>query len=162
MVWTLGPDRPIYLQLKDIIVLMIISGRHPPGSKLPGVRELASEASVNPNTMQRALTELERDGLVQAERTVGRFVIDDVAAIERKKSEIAFRYAEEFLVKMRAIGMGASEVAEMILRMPDTGSSSAQGMSDCVLSGAIETAVYATEVKSYSSNSNKYRPKEDG
>ena len=64
MTWQFDNDRPIYTQLLEQILFLIVSGQYPPGSKLPSVRDLASEASVNPNTMQRALTELERSGLI--------------------------------------------------------------------------------------------------
>ena len=72
MTWTLDADRPIYAQLVDRIRIQIVSGQYPPGSRLPSVRELAAQASVNPNTMQRAFGELERSGLVVTQRTFGR------------------------------------------------------------------------------------------
>ena len=61
MDWNLTNDRPIYLQLEEILLQAIASGQYPAGSRLPAVRELAADAGVNPNTMQRALTDLERD-----------------------------------------------------------------------------------------------------
>ena len=79
MTWHFDNDRPIYTQLLEQILFLIVSGQYPPGSKLPSVRDLASEASVNPNTMQRALTELERSGLIYSQRTSGRFVTEDRA-----------------------------------------------------------------------------------
>ena len=77
MPWNLDSDRPIYLQLMERIQHDIISGTYKPGDKLPSVRELAMEASVNPNTMQKALSELERIGLVHSRRTSGRFITED-------------------------------------------------------------------------------------
>lgn len=77
MSWQLTADRPIYLQLIEEIELRIVSGMYTVGEKLPGVRDLAAQASVNPNTMQKALTELERQGLVYSQRTAGRFITED-------------------------------------------------------------------------------------
>ena len=77
MAWDLKSDRPIYTQLVEQIELMICSGIYPAGSKLPSVRDFAKEAGVNPNTMQRALAKLEEDGLVNTNRTSGKFVTED-------------------------------------------------------------------------------------
>jgi DNA-binding transcriptional regulator YhcF (GntR family) len=87
---------------------------YPPGDKLPAVRDLALEAAVNPNTVQRALTELERDGLVYAQRTSGRFVTEDKAVIENTKNELAMELVDAFLEKMAAIGYGTTETAALI------------------------------------------------
>ena len=76
MKWDFSSDAPIYAQLILQIKVGIVSGAFPPGERLPSVRDLATEAGVNPNTMQRALTELERDGLVYSQRTAGRFVTE--------------------------------------------------------------------------------------
>ena len=77
MKWQFSNDAPIYSQLIEQIKVGIVSGAFPPGERLPSVRDLATEAGVNPNTMQRALAELERDGLVYSQRTAGRFVTED-------------------------------------------------------------------------------------
>jgi len=114
MIWSFTPDRPIYLQLQEILKLSIVSGLHPPGSKLPAVRDLALEAAVNPNTVQRALTELEREGLVHAQRTSGRFVTEDTVVIGNMKNQLALELVDAFLEKMHAIGYGARETAELI------------------------------------------------
>ena len=82
MPWDLKSDRPIYIQLIEEIQLRIFSGEYPPGSKLPSVRDIAQEASVNPNTMQRALSKLEEDGLVITHRTSGRTITEDVEMIK--------------------------------------------------------------------------------
>lgn len=114
MTWSFTPDRPIYLQLQETLKLSIVSGLHPPGSKLPAVRDLALEAAVNPNTVQRALTELEREGLVHTQRTSGRFVTEEIAVIENVKSELALELVDVFLEKMAAIGYNAEETAALI------------------------------------------------
>lgn len=82
MEWKLNDDRPIWLQLAEQMTRRIITGVYPPGSKLPPVRELAAEAGVNPNTMQRALAQLEQDGLAKADRTAGRLVTQDTAILD--------------------------------------------------------------------------------
>ena len=74
MAWKLDSDRPIYAQILEIIQMQIISGKYQPGDKIPSVRELAADAGVNPNTMQKALSELERSGLILTQRTSGRTV----------------------------------------------------------------------------------------
>ena len=86
MAWELNGERPIYLQLVEQIRLRIISGRYAPGERLPSVRDLAAEAAVNPNTMQRALVELESCGLVITQGTMGRIVTDsnEIINAERK------------------------------------------------------------------------------
>ena len=87
MKWQFSNDAPIYSQLIAQIKVGIVSGAFPPGERLPSVRDLATEAGVNPNTMQRALTELERDGLVYSQRTTGRFVTEDQAMIASGKEK---------------------------------------------------------------------------
>ena len=82
MRWEFSNDAPIYTQLIQQIKVGIVAGVFPPGERLPSVRELATEAGVNPNTMQRALAELERDGLVYSQRTAGRFVTEDKEMIQ--------------------------------------------------------------------------------
>ena len=79
MPWELDSDRPIYTQIVDRLKHEIVSGFYPPGSRLPSVRDLAAQASVNPNTMQKAFTELERTGLIVTRRTSGRTVTEDTA-----------------------------------------------------------------------------------
>ena len=88
MKWLFSNDAPIYTQLIEQIKVGIVAGAFPPGERLPSVRDLATEAGVNPNTMQRALAELERDGLVFSQRTAGRFVTEDKTMIEQAKKEL--------------------------------------------------------------------------
>ena len=85
MNWNIRNDAPVYTQLVDQIARAIILGQFPPGSKLPSVRDFASDAGVNPNTMQRALAELERLELIRTQRTAGRTVTEDLARIDREK-----------------------------------------------------------------------------
>ena len=89
MDWKLDDGRPIWPQLSQQLARRIIAGVYPPGSRLPSVRELAAEAGVNPNTMQRALAQLEQDGLAVANRTTGRTVTEDIQVIEAAAKERA-------------------------------------------------------------------------
>lgn len=114
MIWELGGDRPIYLQLMEQVQLLIVSGLYPAGTKLPPVRDLAAEASVNPNTMQKAFAELERSGLVYSQRTAGRFITEDKDMIEKIKQDLAREQVSEFLKKMRAIGCSPEETIELM------------------------------------------------
>lgn len=114
MIWELGGDRPIYLQLMEQVQLRIVSGLYPAGTKLPPVRDLAAEASVNPNTMQKAFAELERSGLVYSQRTAGRFITEDKDMIEKIKQDLAREQVSEFLKKMRAIGCSPEETIELM------------------------------------------------
>jgi len=117
MPWDLKPDRPIYTQLVEHIELMILSGVYPPGSKLPSVRDLAKEASVNPNTMQRALSKLEEDGLVITHRTSGRSITEDSEMIKKAKTRIAREQVLEFLEKMQKLGFDQKEILSIITGM---------------------------------------------
>ena len=104
MDWKLTGDRPIWVQLKEQITQRIITGEYPMGSRLPTVRELATEAGVNPNTMQRALAELESDGLAESNRTAGRLVTTDAAAIERMRGHMAEKCISDFYEGMAQLG----------------------------------------------------------
>lgn len=110
MTWNLDNNMPIYLQLMERIQRDIISGRYGPGDKLPSVRELAVEAAVNPNTMQKALSELERGGLVYSQRTSGRFITEDEELIKELKKEQAGKYLTEFFENMRSLGLKEEEI----------------------------------------------------
>ncbi len=114
MAWELNSDRPIYMQIMDNIKFSIISGKYPCGDKLPSVRDLAHEAAVNPNTMQKALSELELTGLIQSNRTTGRFVTDDTGLISSVKKELATEYCSEFFEKLHSLGMTDNEIKELI------------------------------------------------
>lgn len=110
MTWYLDNERPIWLQLMERIQRDIISGKYKPGGKLPSVRELAVEASVNPNTMQKALAELERRHLVFTQRTSGRFITEDEELLEKLRREEAYGYLREFITNMQALGYQKEEI----------------------------------------------------
>jgi len=117
MPWDLKPDRPIYTQLIEQLELKICSGVYPLGSKLPSVRDLAQEASVNPNTMQRALAKLEETGLIYTHRTSGRFVTEDVKMVQKVKEKLAYELIQEFLQNMKRLGFDEKEIALIITKM---------------------------------------------
>lgn len=107
-------DRPIYIQLVEQLEIMIMSGKLPPASKLPPVRELATKARVNPNTIQRALAELERKSLIYTERTNGKFVSKNLARlVESREAHIKNRIAE-FVAEMHALGLSERELIRII------------------------------------------------
>ena len=110
MDWSFQSDAPIYTQLVEQIKVAIVTGVFPPGERLPSVRDLATEAGVNPNTMQRALAQLESEQLVYSQRTAGRFVTGDSRVIEAAKRELALRHVERFLAAMRRLGMKQEEI----------------------------------------------------
>ena len=114
MQWQFSNEMPIYSQLVEQIKIGIVSGMFPPGERLPSVRDLATEAGVNPNTMQRAMTELERDGLVYSQRTARRFVTEDHAVIQAAKRDLAQRHIHAFLAAMLRLGYGREEIISLL------------------------------------------------
>lgn len=114
MKWQFSNDAPIYSQLIDQIQVGIVSGAFPPGERLPSVRDLATEAGVNPNTMQRVLAELERDGLVYSQRTAGRFVTEDQTMIDHVKRSLAQRHIQAFWEAMTHLGYDREEVLALM------------------------------------------------
>ena len=114
MKWQFSNDAPIYSQLIAQIKVGIVSGAFPPGERLPSVRDLATVAGVNPNTMQRALTELERDGLVHSRRTSGRFITEDETMLKNLRDELASRHIQDFMEKMKQLGFQEKETLEKL------------------------------------------------
>ena len=114
MPWDLENDRPIYLQLMERIQQDIMKGVYQPGGKIPSVRELALEAAVNPNTMQKALSELERSGLVYSQGTSGRFITEDKKLLSHMKSELAKTHIHDFFTSMRQLGFCDEEILELV------------------------------------------------
>ena len=120
MPWNLTSDRPIFAQIIEIMQLDIVSGKYAPGDKLPSVRELATEAAVNPNTMQKALSELERSGLVYSKRTSGRFITEDLNMIEGVKTTLAGEKIKSFLQSMQSLGFDKEETISLINQTLET------------------------------------------
>lgn len=109
-------ERPIYIQLVEQLRLFIISGKLKKGDKIPSVRELASIAGVNPNTVQKALAELERDGLIYTERTNGKYVTEDEKIIKKFKTTIIEEKLANFMDDMKKIGINNQEIIEYLQR----------------------------------------------
>ena len=120
MPWNLTSDRPIFAQIIEIMQLNIVSGKYTPGDKLPSVRELATEAAVNPNTMQKALSELERSGLVYSKRTSGRFITEDLKRIGGVKATLAGEKIKSFLQSMQSLGFDKEETISLINQTLET------------------------------------------
>ena len=116
-------DKPIYLQMVELIKTEIISGRLKCGEKIPSVRELAVQAKVNPNTVQKALAELERCGLIYTERTNGKFVTENKSIIKVYRDGIINEKVESFLKDMIHIGVSEDEIREYL--------DSKKGMFEC-------------------------------
>lgn len=114
MPWNLDSSRPIYLQIIERVQMDIITGRYQPGDKLPSVRDLAQESAVNPNTMQKALSELERSGLIYSQRTSGRFITEDKELIHQMKKELAAAEVSAFVAHMKQLGITPEEIRQLL------------------------------------------------
>lgn len=114
MPWNLDSSRPIYLQIIERVQMDIITGRYQPGDKLPSVRDLAQEAAVNPITMQKALSELERSGLIYSQRTSGRFITEDKELIHQMKKELAAAEVSAFVAHLKQLGITPEEIRQLL------------------------------------------------
>ena len=107
-------NTPIYLQLIDMVKLQIISGQLQPGEKLLSVRDLAMKYGVNPNTMQKALSELEWEKLVYTVRTTGRYVTEDTALIQKLRKELEEMRIGEFFTELHKLGYSKAEIRQLL------------------------------------------------
>ena len=114
MAWTFDNNIPIYQGIIAKVELFVLSGEYAPGSQLPPVRELAELAGVNPNTAQRAYAELEASGLIDSQRTAGRFVTTDAQLIEQRRKEAARKYITEYFAGMQKLGFTKASAAELL------------------------------------------------
>lgn len=110
-------ERPIYIQLAEKLRIAIISGAYPSGSRLPSVRELALTAKVNPNTLQKALVELENDKLIYTERTNGKFVTKDKNLIEKNREYLAKEKVKNYLSDMSSIGINFEDSIKYLQKL---------------------------------------------
>ncbi len=117
MVWKFTGNKPVYLQIMEHIRGAILVGAYPPGARIPAVRDLAAEAKVNPNTMQRALVELEREGLLVSCGTVGRFVTDDSAILDGMRNTAVDAIIRASAVQFRALGLTMEQAAKLLLEL---------------------------------------------
>ena len=121
MEWNLDDSRPIWPQLKEQLLREIIAGRYAMGGPFPTVRDLAEDAGVNRNTMQRAMADLEADGFLITNRTAGRAVTTDEKLIGEMKRKLAEQNVEKFIGEMASIGYTAGDVIEMIKEKEEKG-----------------------------------------
>ena len=114
MSWKIDDGRPIWTQLKEQMIKRIVSGIYSSGEKLPSVRDLAGEAGVNPNTMQRALSALDQDGLTITNRTSGRCVPEDIAKVEECRKDIAHRIVKQYIRDLEELGYNKEDAVALI------------------------------------------------
>ena len=114
MRWDLDNNSPLYLQIADKIKLCIFSGVYAPGDKIDSVRDFAQQTGVNPNTMQRALSKLEDEGLLFTNRTSGKYVTEDIKMIDKLKQELAKEYVKNFLESMEQTGFSREEILALL------------------------------------------------
>ena len=114
MDWKFTPDRPVYQQLMQLLRGQILRNELPPGSRVPSVRELAAQAQVNPNTVQRAMNELEREGLLVGGGTNGRTVTENLEVLEQIRTQELMHLARECAERFRVFGLSPREAAELL------------------------------------------------
>lgn len=119
MNWKFTGDRPVYQQIMAAIRGAILTGELSPGKKVPSVRDLAAQAQVNPNTMQRALTELEREGLLISGGTSGRTVTQDQDVLQAMRRQALEELAREWAEKFRVFGLTPRQAAQLLLELED-------------------------------------------
>lgn len=117
MNWKFTGDRPVYQQIMSLIRGAILRGELPPGGKIPSVRDMAAEAQVNPNTMQRAMTELEREGLLVGGGTSGRTVTEASEILEQLRNRILDDLARECAEKFMVFGITPTQAAQLLLNL---------------------------------------------
>ena len=121
MEWKLDDSRPIWMQLEEQLTRRILSGWYKAGEKLPTVRDLAAESGVNPNTMQKAFTELERSGLVYTQRTNGRYITEDQERISRVREELARECTQSYLSNIRRLGYEREQALALAQKIIEEG-----------------------------------------
>ncbi|MCI5484940.1 MAG: GntR family transcriptional regulator [Clostridiales bacterium] len=117
MNWRFSGDRPVYQQIMSLIRGAVLRGELSPGGKIPSVRELAAEAQVNPNTMQRAMSELEREGLLVSGGTSGRTVTEDREVLKQLRGRTLKELAQECAEKFMVFGITPSQAAQLLMNL---------------------------------------------
>ena len=116
MSWKLSTDRQIWMQLTEVLTQRVVSGQYPPGIRIPSVRDLAAEAGVNPNTMQRAPAAMEEEGLLTSQRNTGRYVTQDTDQIAATRNRLAERELAFFQKKMKQLGYSGQEITQLLMK----------------------------------------------
>ncbi len=119
MFWKFDANRPVYLQIKEQFRSAVLSGQYPPGSRIPSVRELAISAKVNPNTMQRAMAELEQEGLLVSGGTLGKFVTEEQSIIEAIRQKAVTDAIKSAAARFRELGLGMEEAAALLVQQEE-------------------------------------------
>ena len=119
MNWKFVGDRPVYQQIMALIRGGILTGELSPGQKIPSVRDLAAQAQVNPNTVQRALTELEREGLLVSGGTSGRWVTEEETVLKEMKEQSILELARECAEKFRVFGLSPAQAAQRLMLLEE-------------------------------------------
>ena len=119
MDWTFTADRPVYQQIMEAVCGSVLKGELKPGQRVPSVRELAAAAKVNPNTMQRALTELEREGLLVGGGTSGRTVTTDEAILAAMRKDALEEVARQCAAKFKVFGVTPAQASQLLLTLDE-------------------------------------------
>jgi len=114
MEWTFRQGTPIYAQIIEQMHMSIANGTFKPGQRLASVRDIATEAEVNPNTMQRALSSLEQEGLLHTERTSGRFITEEESKLDDLRKSLGNRFIDELFSNLEKLGMKKEEIIEAV------------------------------------------------
>ena len=114
MQWKLSGSEPVYQQIMECFRRAVLSGEYPAGARIPSVRELASQARVNPNTMQRALSELEREDLLESHGTLGRFVTEDQPVLEKLRQQAVLKTVRHCAELLEQLGLTLDDAAQIL------------------------------------------------
>ncbi len=117
MEWKFTGNRPVYQQIMEHVRGAVLVGEYLPGTRIPPVRDFAAQARVNPNTMQRAMMELEREGILVTRGTLGRYVTDDTAVLERMRRTAVDVIIRACAEQFRALGLTMGQAAELLLAL---------------------------------------------
>ena len=119
MEWKFTGDQPVYQQIRTLIRGAVVTGELSPGQRIPSVREIAASAQVNPNTVQRALSELERDGLLISGGTSGRTVTEDKKVLEALREDTFKELARACAEKFRVFGLSPKQAAQLLMELEE-------------------------------------------
>lgn len=119
MLWKFDANRPVYLQIKEQFRSAVLSGQYPPGSRIPSVRELAVTAKVNPNTMQRAMAELEQEGLLVSSGTLGKFVTEDQTIVKAIRQKAVTDAIAAAAARFRELGLSMEDAAALLTKQEE-------------------------------------------
>ena len=117
MDWKFSGSLPVYQQIKTQLQGAVLAGTYPAGSRIPSVRELAAQAKVNPNTMQRALTELEHEGLLECHGTLGRCVTAEQTVLEQLRRNALDALVRDCARRFREAGLTREQASAMLLQL---------------------------------------------